>query len=73
MKIICTRSFPRSLQFSQFADLVLSDCRHVSPEVHVLALLQLHIHLQEQYHSYCAPCAEGVYFIYNRSKASKNT
>lgn len=57
-----TRSFPRSLQFSQFADLVLGDSRHISPEVHVLALLQLHIHLREQHQPYSY-----------RYKASKNT
>lgn len=40
-----TWSFTRGLQFSQFADLILGDGRHVSPKVHVFALLQLHVHL----------------------------
>lgn len=35
----------RGLQLAELGDLVLCDDGHVAPEVHVLALLELHVHL----------------------------
>ncbi len=63
-----TWSFPGGLQFSQFADLILCDGRHIPPEVHVLSLLQLHVHLPAQHHSYSNQYMDGGSFKNNRCK-----
>lgn len=41
-------SFPRGLQFAELGNLILCDNGHVPPEIHVLALLQLHVDLQAE-------------------------
>lgn len=40
-----TWSLARGLQLAELGDLVLGDDGHVPPEVHILALFQLHVHL----------------------------
>lgn len=54
-------SFPRGLQFAKLGYLILRDDGHVSPEVHVLPLLQLHVNLQaeDKQHVMYPLCTKG--------------